>query len=70
LNRRKAKEAAQQYYQRTNSQRDQGGLRDAFWQMMTNATDTPCQDFYAAIELGVENAMENGTRRPDGGGLA
>jgi hypothetical protein len=46
------------------------GVRDAFWQMMTNATDAPCQDFYAAIEQGVENAMENGTRRPDGGGLA
>ena len=27
------------------------------------------EDFYAAIEQGVENAMENGTRRPDGGGL-
>lgn len=33
------------------------GVYRAFWQMITNATDAPCADFYDAVERGVEKAM-------------
>jgi hypothetical protein len=33
------------------------GVYRAFWQMITNATDMPCDDFYAAVQNGVQKAM-------------
>lgn len=33
------------------------GTKDAIWQMITNATDTPCQDFYDAVTKGVKEAI-------------
>lgn len=35
------------------------GVYDAMWQMMTNATDTPCKDFYSTIEDAVRNALDD-----------
>lgn len=34
------------------------GVKDAFWQLMTNATDAPCSDFYHHIKEGVKEALE------------
>jgi hypothetical protein len=34
------------------------GVREAMWQMITNATDAPCHDFYTMVKMGVEEAME------------
>jgi hypothetical protein len=35
------------------------GVYHAFWQMITNATDAPCADFYDFVKDGVEKAMSN-----------
>jgi hypothetical protein len=34
------------------------GVYRAFWQMITSATGAPCHDFYAAVQDGVQGAME------------
>lgn len=34
------------------------GVRDAMWQLMTNATDAPCADFFQAIEDGAAAGIE------------
>jgi len=33
------------------------GTKNAIWQMITNATDTPCQDFYDAVTKGIKEAI-------------
>lgn len=33
------------------------GVRGAIWQMITNVTDSPCQDFYDAVTKGVKAAV-------------
>ena len=33
------------------------GVRDAFWQMITNGTDMPCQDFFEFVKKGVEDGV-------------
>src|SRR4051812_24928940 len=35
------------------------GVRDALWEMITNATSTPCGDFYDTVRDGVETAIGN-----------
>lgn len=35
------------------------GVRAAMWQMITNATDMPCADFYDTIEKAVRQAAED-----------
>jgi hypothetical protein len=35
------------------------GVRDAMWDMMTNATIAPCHDFYDSIREGVREAIES-----------
>jgi hypothetical protein len=35
------------------------GVYRAFWDMITNATDMPCADFYAAVQNGVKEAMSS-----------
>jgi len=34
------------------------GTHRAFWQLMTNATSMPCNDFYATIERAAEAAFK------------
>lgn len=34
------------------------GVENAMWQMITNATSAPCQDFYATIEKAAKEAFE------------
>jgi hypothetical protein len=34
------------------------GVYRAMWEMITNATDAPCADFYATIERAAEAACE------------
>ena len=34
------------------------GVRRAVWDIATNATDAPCQDFYEYIQKGVKEAHE------------
>ena len=33
------------------------GVCDAMWQMMTNATPMPCNDFYDTVKDGIKEAM-------------
>lgn len=35
------------------------GVYGAIWQMITNATDDPCQDFYYTIGKAVEKAVDS-----------
>lgn len=37
------------------------GVRDAVWQVATNASDTPCHDFFISVQKGVEAAMADVT---------
>lgn len=34
------------------------GVRDAIWQIATNATDMPCSDFYETIKQGVQDGIK------------
>ena len=34
------------------------GVRRAFWDMITNATQAPCADFFDSVKDGVKEAVE------------
>lgn len=40
----------------------QKGVEIAFWNMMTNATDMPCSDFYESVKEGVRDAVLQGAK--------
>lgn len=35
------------------------GVQNAMWQLFTNATDAPCQDFFHHIKSGVKEGIES-----------
>lgn len=35
------------------------GVRDAFWQMITNSTDMPCADLYDTIKDAIKEAFDD-----------
>jgi hypothetical protein len=39
------------------------GVREALWDVMTNATSAPCHDFYESIREGVREAIEKSNER-------
>jgi hypothetical protein len=39
------------------------GVENAIWQMITNATNAPCSDFYYAIEKAAREAFEKVGKR-------
>jgi hypothetical protein len=41
-----------------------GGVHDAMWEMITNATSWPCHDFFDMIKEGVAEGVEAAMRKP------
>ena len=39
------------------------GVNDAFWQMITDATDAPCADFYDTIREAVKEAISENSNQ-------
>ena len=35
------------------------GVENAIWKMITNATDAPCEDFYATVEKATKEAFQS-----------
>jgi hypothetical protein len=35
------------------------GVRDAVWEMITNATSAPCEDFFDTVKSGIETGVSN-----------
>lgn len=39
------------------------GVRRAVWQMITNATDMPCADFFDAVKEGVAEGIKSAAKQ-------